>query len=237
MEILGIDVSCAFESIQNGEMPAKSCLLMLLTKVLGYCIIAMSVTVKFPQILKILKNGSIEGLSIAAFELDVVGYTIALSYCLHKGLPFSAYGELFFLYIQALILISIIYYYSQPVGVKSWIKTFLYFAVAPTLFSGRINPVIFEALYASQHLVFFSARLPQIWKNFKNKSTGQLSFLTIFINFGGSLTRVFTSIQEKTPLSVRLGAVRAAIMNGTMLSQIILYQVKKQKSVAKEKTN
>lgn len=35
-----------------------------------------------------------------AFELEVVGYTIALAYCLHKGLPFSAYGELAFLLIQ-----------------------------------------------------------------------------------------------------------------------------------------
>lgn len=54
------------------------------------------------QIMKILKNKSIAGLSIAAFELDVVGYTIALSYCIQKGLPFSAYGELFFLYIQGM---------------------------------------------------------------------------------------------------------------------------------------
>ena len=40
------------------------------------------------------------GLSVVGFELEVVGYTIALAYCLHKGLPFSAYGELAFLLIQ-----------------------------------------------------------------------------------------------------------------------------------------
>lgn len=28
-----------------------------------------------------------------AFELEVVGYTIALAYCLHQGIPFSAFGE------------------------------------------------------------------------------------------------------------------------------------------------
>jgi mannose-P-dolichol utilization defect protein 1 len=52
------------------------------------------------QILKILKNKSVRGLSVVGFELEVVGYTIALAYCLHKGLPFSAYGELAFLLIQ-----------------------------------------------------------------------------------------------------------------------------------------
>lgn len=54
------------------------------------------------QILKILKNSSVRGLSLVAFELEVVGYTIALAYCLHKGLPFSAYGELAFLLIQGM---------------------------------------------------------------------------------------------------------------------------------------
>jgi len=42
----------------------------------------------------------VRGLSVVGFELEVVGYTIALAYCLHKGLPFSAYGELAFLLIQ-----------------------------------------------------------------------------------------------------------------------------------------
>lgn len=56
------------------------------------------------QILKILKHGSVRGLSVASFELEVVGYTIALAYCIHKGLPFSAYGELAFLLIQGLYL-------------------------------------------------------------------------------------------------------------------------------------
>ena len=50
--------------------------------------------------MKILNHKSVRGLSMIAFELEVVGYTIALAYCLHKGLPFSAYGELFFLLIQ-----------------------------------------------------------------------------------------------------------------------------------------
>lgn len=50
MEILRVDLSCAIESIRDGEMPAKSCVLFLLSKFLGYSIIVMSVTVKLPQV-------------------------------------------------------------------------------------------------------------------------------------------------------------------------------------------
>ncbi|XP_030925085.1 mannose-P-dolichol utilization defect 1 protein homolog 2-like [Quercus lobata] len=102
------------------------------------------------QILKILKNGSVRGLSVVAFELEVVGYTIALAYCLHQGLPFSAFGELAFLLVQAIILVAIIYYYSQPLGASTWIRALIYCAVAPTILAGQIDPILFEALYVTE---------------------------------------------------------------------------------------
>ncbi|XP_010918131.1 mannose-P-dolichol utilization defect 1 protein homolog 2 [Elaeis guineensis] len=234
MEILGINFGCVLASLTAGKFPEKDCLLPLISKILGYCIVAASTTVKLPQIFIILKHKSVRGLSVPAFELEVVGYTIALSYCVHKGLPFSAYGELAFLLVQAIILVAIIYYYSQPVGTKTWIKALLYCALAPTVLAGQIDPMLFEALYASQHAIFFFARVPQIWENYTNKSTGELSFLTSFMNFGGSIVRVFTSIQEKAPLSVVLGSVIGIVMNGTILSQILTYQkppTKKEKKV------
>ncbi|XP_020581734.1 mannose-P-dolichol utilization defect 1 protein homolog 2 [Phalaenopsis equestris] len=232
LEILGMNFGCILGALGSGKLPEKDCLLPLLSKVLGYCIVAASTTVKVPQILKILKNHSIRGLSVTAFELEVVGYTIALSYCLHKGLPFSAFGELAFLLIQALVLVAILYYYSAPLGVKTWITALLYCAVAPTVLAGQINPVLFEALYASQHAIFFSARIPQIWENYKNKSTGELSDITCMLNFAGAIARVFTSMQEKAPTSVVLGSVLGILTNGTILSQIFLYQ----KPPAKKKT-
>ncbi|CAN4095356.1 unnamed protein product [Withania somnifera] len=224
LKYLGMDFGCALGSLSNGEFPEKDCLLPLISKLLGYAIVAASTTVKLPQILKILQHKSVRGLSVVAFELELIGYTIALAYCLHKGLPFSAFGEYAFLLIQAIILVAIIYYFSQPLGMKTWMKALLYCAVAPTVLAGQIDPVLFEALYASQHAIFLFARIPQIWKNFKSKSTGELSFLTFFMNFGGSMVRVFTSLQEKAPMSVALGSALGVLMNGTILTQIVTYQ-------------
>ncbi|KAK9725539.1 hypothetical protein RND81_05G151800 [Saponaria officinalis] len=224
MEIFGMDFSCVLTSLRHGQVPEKNCLLPLISKLLGYCIVAASTTVKIPQILKILEHKSVRGLSLAAFELEVIGYTISLAYCLHKGLPFSAFGEYAFLLVQAIILVSVIYYFSQPVGAGRWMRALLFCGIAPTILAGKIDPTLFEALYASQHAIFLCARLPQIWKNFSNKSTGELSFLTCFMNFGGSMVRVFTSMQENAPSSVVMGSVLGAVTNGTLLSQIIIYQ-------------
>ncbi|PHT32468.1 Mannose-P-dolichol utilization defect 1 protein -like protein 2 [Capsicum baccatum] len=224
LKFLGMDFGCALGSLSNGQFPEKDCLLPLISKLLGYAIVGASTTVKLPQILKILQHKSVRGLSVVAFELELIGYTIALAYCLHKGLPFSAFGEYAFLLIQAIILVAIIYYFSQPLGMKTWMKALIYCAVAPTVLAGQIDPVLFEALYASQHAIFLFARIPQIWKNFKSKSTGELSFLTFFMNFAGSMVRVFTSLQEKAPMSVALGSALGVLTNGTILGQIITYQ-------------
>lgn len=232
MEYLGIDLSCAIGSLRNGNIPDKDCLLPLISKLLGYAIVAASTTVKLPQILKILQHQSVRGLSMLSFELEVVGYTISLAYCLHKGLPFSAYGELLFLLIQAFVLVAIIYYFSRPLSTFTWIRPLIYCAVAPTVLAGQIDPVLFEALYASQHAIFLFARIPQIWQNFSNKSTGELSFLTSFMNFGGSMVRVFTTIQENAPRSVLLGYAIGVATNFTILSQMLTYQ---KPQAAKEK--
>ncbi|KAG6531231.1 hypothetical protein ZIOFF_005021 [Zingiber officinale] len=97
LEILGMNFGCVLGALQAWEFPEKDC---LLPPSPGYCIVAASTIVKLPQILKILKHNSVRGLSLVSFELEVVGYTIALAYSIHKGLPFSAYGEFLFLLIQ-----------------------------------------------------------------------------------------------------------------------------------------
>jgi mannose-P-dolichol utilization defect protein 1 len=222
-DIAGMDLSCMIESVEKYQLPAKDCVLPLLSKVLGYAIVAASVFLKLPQIYVIVKNKSIKGLSVASFELEVAGFTIALAYCLFKQLPFSAYGELVFILAQSIACLGLIYYYSPKVGPGTWLKTALYCALAPTLLGGKLDARLFEALYACQHAIFFCARLPQIYENFKNKSTGQLSFMTSFMSFAGCMVRTFTSVQENAPLSMLVGCLLGVLTHGTICAQIVAY--------------
>lgn len=121
-----MDMSCMMESIEKYQVPNKDCVLPLLSTFLGYAIVASSIFLKVPQIYVIVKNKSIKGLSVASFELEVAGFTIALAYCLFKQLPFSAYGEVFFILIQSIVCLALIYYYSPTHGAGMWITTALY---------------------------------------------------------------------------------------------------------------
>jgi mannose-P-dolichol utilization defect protein 1 len=46
----------------------------MLSKLLGYLIILGSAIVKVPQIRKILRENSVEGLSLEMFVLEIIGY-------------------------------------------------------------------------------------------------------------------------------------------------------------------
>ncbi|KAH7416388.1 hypothetical protein KP509_14G089400 [Ceratopteris richardii] len=228
-----MDLSCLTHSISRHELPGlHSCLLPLLSKLIGYTIIAASTVCKVPQIYLILKNRSIEGLSVPSFELEVVGFTISLAYCMFKQLAFSAYGELVFLVLQSVIQVGLMYYYS-PFGIGKWIKSGFYCAITPVLMAGNLDPVLFETLYASQHAIFLVSKIPQIKENFQNKSTGQLSFTTNFLNFAGVFARLFTSLQEKAPLSVVVGCILGIITNSIIMWQFLIYRVNKSKKTQK----
>ncbi|KAH9758139.1 Mannose-P-dolichol utilization defect 1 protein-like [Citrus sinensis] len=91
------------------------------------------------RILKILKHRSASGISATTFELEVVAATIGLGYSIQKGIPFSAYGEVFFILIQGLILVAITYYYSQPVGTATWIRALLHSSISHFYLPGSLK--------------------------------------------------------------------------------------------------
>ncbi|KAI5069148.1 hypothetical protein GOP47_0015449 [Adiantum capillus-veneris] len=223
LELLGMNFTCFVASLRDFQLPSQTCLLPLFSQVLGYAIVAASSIVKVPQIYLIIKGRSVKGLSSTAFELEVVGYTLALAFCIYKKLPFSTYGELSFLLIQALIIVGLIYNLTPNLGVSSWVRAALYCAFAPTILSGGLNPSLLEALYACQHAIFFFSRVPQIVKNYQSKQTGQLSLLTSLMNLLGSSARLFTSIQAGAPISMVIGSSLGIITHGVLVLQIRSY--------------
>lgn len=53
--------------------------------------------------------------------------------------------------------------------------------------------------------------------------TGQLSLITTFLVFIGSLIRIFTSLKEGGGAAMIRGFLTGTIINGTLLAQILYY--------------
>lgn len=56
-----------------------------------------------------------------------------------------------------------------------------------------------------------------------NKTTGQLSFITAFLNWGGTAARIFTTVQETEDPILLLMYLSSFTMNFIILIQFAIY--------------
>ena len=63
----------------------------------------------------------------------------------------------------------------------------------------------------------------QIIENYRNQSTGQLAFLTVVLQFGGCLARIFTSLTETDDRLVLFVYIVASTLNGIIFAQFFMY--------------
>ncbi|ESO83862.1 hypothetical protein LOTGIDRAFT_132691 [Lottia gigantea] len=199
-----------------------ACLKVVISKCLGFAIIAGSCIVKLPQVIKILRAKSGEGISLPAVTLELIAITASLSYGFAHGFPFSSYGEAGFLVFQTAIIAFLVLLFSgKTVSGLGYIA--VYVGILAYLLSPSVNMSLLAGLQASGAGIVAISKMIQAHANFKNGSTGQLSAVTVFLLFFGSVARIFTSIQETGDKLVIFQYVVSTAFNGLIVAQMIYY--------------
>lgn len=190
---------------------------------------------KVPQIAKIVKNRSGEGISVVSVTLDLCAITIATSYGFVNKFPFSSWGDGAFLALQtAIIAFLILFYASQTV--KSFFYLTSYAVLCYVLMSGVTSLKTLWFLQGMNIPLLLTGKLTQAYANYVNGSTGQLSAATIFMLFFGSLARIFTSIQETGDTMLVATYCASTFANSVIVVQMIYYwNVNEEKVKQKEK--
>uniref|UniRef100_A0A8C0Q754 Mannose-P-dolichol utilization defect 1 protein n=3 Tax=Canis lupus TaxID=9612 RepID=A0A8C0Q754_CANLF len=198
------------------------CLKILLSKSLGLGIVAGSLLVKLPQVFKILKAKSAEGLSLQSVMLELVALTGTMVYSITNNFPFSSWGEALFLLFQTVTICFLVLHYR---GQTMKGVTFLacYALVLLALLSPLTPQAVITLLQASNVPAVVVGRLIQAATNYQNGHTGQLSAITVFLLFGGSLARIFTSIQETGDPLMAGTFVVSSLCNGLIAAQLLYY--------------
>ena len=90
-----------------------------LSKVMGYAMVAGGAIVKVPQLLNILLQQSVYGISYPSVLLEFATNWTMTVYNWHRHNPFSIYGENVFIGLQNLIIMAlfVVYARSVPKGV------------------------------------------------------------------------------------------------------------------------
>lgn len=198
------------------------CLKILLSKCLGLGIVAGSLLVKLPQVFKILGAKSAEGLSLQSVMLELVALTGTMVYSITNNFPFSSWGEALFLMLQTVtIAFLVLHYRGQTVRGVAFLACY---AVLLLMLLSPLTPLaLVTLLQASNVPAVVVGRLIQAATNYRNGHTGQLSAITVFLLFGGSLARIFTSIQETGDPLLAGTFVVSSLCNGLIAAQLLFY--------------
>eukprot|EP00833_Pecoramyces_ruminatium_P004723 jgi/Orpsp1_1/1178755/evm.model.c7180000066625.1 len=217
-----IGEKCYVELVENLNVKNVDCIKYAFSKVLGLGMVCGGAILKVPQIIKILMSKSTRGISVTSYFLEMLALLINISYNVRFGYPFTTWGEYPFIAVQCFLVLFLIYFFRKS-------RKNLIFFLSPLLillviFNPKFIPNSFlQILQTSTIGITIASRLPQITTNYKNRSTGELSALTVFFQCAGSLARVFTTIQEVDDYVVMAGNLIASSLNTVLFLQVLYY--------------
>lgn len=211
-----------------------ACAKATLSLVLGMGVVCMASVIKLPQMMSVISAQSGDGLSIVTLLVETFGYIYNLSAHYRMGYPVSTYGDFAVLALQNFILIMLVQRFAGKPSTGVATVSAMVFGVG--LMCSSAFPVgILKALTLANLPVTFAARIPQIAKSYKNKSTGSLSIVTCCGMFLGSCARVFTTLQDVDSVNILMGYLASASLNGVVAGQVLYYGDARRKAIADSK--
>ncbi|KAI1326974.1 mannose-P-dolichol utilization defect 1 protein [Xylariaceae sp. FL0255] len=198
------------------------CLKYAVSKGLGIGIIGASSIVKVPQILKLTQSKSADGISFLSYLLETSSFLITLAYNIRNGFPFSTFGETALILGQNVVITVLVLHYSGRASMAALFVAVLATSIV-TLFSNVLDMQTLGYLQAGAGVLGVASKVPQIAAIVQEGGTGQLSAFTVFNYLAGSLSRIFTTLQEVDDKLILYGFVAGFALNCVLAAQMVYY--------------
>ena len=207
----------------------EGCWGRLIAKGLGIGIILGACISKVPMIVNLWQSKSTAGLSKQGLYAEVVLVANTAAYGMLEGHPFTSYGEVVALLIQSILIVALLWQYSNndPVPISHversvvGLISVVYVLVLSLVWPSEWNFV----LLASSWPVMLYSRISQMWESYCAKHTGAQSGITIGLNTIGTAIRLFTTWKEVgLELALLMNFGLAFFTNVAMLSQYFFYR-------------
>lgn len=214
------DKVCAMD-FAAGFVFNPDCLGAYLAKLIGTAILVGAVALKLPQIYNIYTTGDVVGLSAGAFYSEVPLSTVSVVYNILQGNPFTSFGEGCVILVQNVVLVFLLWSFTKPAPSWNHRISVLFTFVAVTV-AAYYLPTEYQYLLPLSTLPMMTySRMAQIISNYKLGTTGQLSMITTFLQLGGSLARVFTTIMEVGwDMSLLSVCALSTVLSGILMAQV-----------------
>ncbi|KAM3455287.1 hypothetical protein MY3296_002475 [Beauveria thailandica] len=223
---LGVSIvgeECYKAILLDVDLENTACLKLGVSKGLGIGIIGASSIVKVPQILKLVSARSADGVSFLSYVLETSAYLITLAYNFRNGFPFSTYGETALILAQNVVISVLLLNYSNRAALAAVFVAVLGGAAGALFADGVLDLKLLSYLQAGAGVLGVASKLPQILAIALQGGTGQLSAFTVFNYLAGSLSRIFTTLQEVDDKLILYGFISGFVLNAILAAQMIYY--------------
>ncbi|KAH8428576.1 hypothetical protein N8T08_007289 [Aspergillus melleus] len=219
-----------------------ACTSLAISKALGIAIVGASAIVKVPQILKLIGSRSSAGVSFVSYALETASLLITLSYSVRNQFPFSTYGESALIAVQDVVVgVLVLTFAGRSAGAAAFIAV-----VAASVYALLVDHTLVDAqtmsyLQAGAGALGVASKAPQIYTIWREGGTGQLSAFAVFNYLAGSLSRIFTTLQEVDDQLILYGFCAGFSLNLILAFQMLWYwntptKPKKQATKSKSKS-
>ena len=196
----------------------------LLAVIIGWVILAGSCFRSVPQIVKIVKAKSTEGLSLTSLIVETCCFTSSMAYNINHQYPLNSWGDSIPCWLQNILIIGFILRSRPPAPPIVIVTcTSIFVAVSAFLFCGYV-PLEVLALMQVPNIAIQSlgVKLPQIYLNWTRGNAGVLSRLTCLLNVLGNLARVYTTIVITADLLLLISVSSQLVLNSILLIQTLI---------------
>ncbi|KAL8756584.1 MAG: hypothetical protein Q9184_004452 [Pyrenodesmia sp. 2 TL-2023] len=219
--------TCYNQLILTLDLRPSPCLSLAISKTLGLGIIALSSIVKIPQILKIISAQSAEGISFLGYLLETCSYLVTLVYSARQGFPFTAYGETALISVQNLVICGLVLGYAGGKGGGVAGVAAFGAVVAAAVWALQDERIVdmgsLAWMQAGAGVLGVASKGPQIWTIWREGGTGMLSAFGVFTYLMGSLSRIYTTLQEVDDKLILYGFVAGFLLNAVLAAQMVYY--------------
>lgn len=212
---------CYTTLLVQRNLADAGCLRLLVSKLLGVGVILGAAVVRVPQILKMMRSKSADGLSFVMMVAELISYSVTVAYGLANGYAFNTFGESFLMAAQNAIIVLLMFRFRAVGVTKLLVAGAIYVALLASF-----NFVTLAQLSQMQMACIpltVIARVPQIYSNYVRKSTGQLSSVSQFMIFAGAAARIFTTLSETDSVVLLAGFAVGASLSFIIFVQILVY--------------
>lgn len=204
----------------SSEINGK-CIQWAISKTLGFLVVSLAFILKVPQIKNMIAAGNAEGLNLPSQYLDLFSYAAAASYNLLIQAPLTTYAETVVIAVQVFAIIVLSWGYKKTSMTERIAILVACVAYAGVVFvlPPQFWPVLM--MISSGSAVF--SRLTQIMSNFSQGHTGVLALMTVVLQVGGNVARIFTTMTEVDDFAVLASYLLSFVLNAAIMIQIVVY--------------